>query len=84
MSDPKYKSVITSLDQASLGISIVVAILIGVGLGMGMKSITGAGWTLWLGLFWGVAAAILNIYKAYKKQRAALEEEANRHQHTAQ
>ncbi len=57
-----------------MGISIVVAILIGVGLGLWMKSIFHQAWLLWLGVFWGVAAAILNIYKAYQKQKKELEE----------
>lgn len=34
-------------------------------------------WTLWIGVFIGVAAAILNVYKAYIKQKASLDELAN-------
>ena len=33
-----------------------------------MRNLTGIGWLFWLGVFWGVGGAILNIYKAYKRQ----------------
>ncbi len=74
MKQPKYRKIIEGAESLSLGISIVVAILIGVGLGLWMKSIFHQAWLLWLGVFWGVAAAILNIYKAYQKQKKELEE----------
>ncbi len=74
MKQPKYRKVIEGAEALSLGISIVVAILIGVGLGLWMKSIFHQAWLLWLGVFWGVAAAILNIYKAYQKQKRELDE----------
>ncbi len=74
MKQPKYRKIIEGAEALSLGISIVVAILIGVGLGLWMKSIFHQAWLLWLGVFWGVAAAILNIYKAYQKQKKELEE----------
>jgi len=61
----------------SLGISIVVAVLIGVGLGLFMRNIFGHEWLLWLGVFWGIGGAILNIYKAYDKQKKSLDELAN-------
>ncbi|MFP4333787.1 MAG: AtpZ/AtpI family protein [Campylobacterales bacterium] len=66
--EPKYKKLVGAADSLSLGISVVVAILIGVGIGFWLKSIFDSIWLLWLGVFWGVAAAFLNIYKAYKKQ----------------
>ena len=74
MKQPKYRKIIEGAEALSLGISIVVAILIGVGLGLWMKSIFHQAWLLWLGVFWGVAAAILNIYKAYQKQKKELDE----------
>ncbi|WP_187648247.1 AtpZ/AtpI family protein [Nitrosophilus labii] len=71
---PKYRKIIEGAEALSLGVSVVVAILIGVGLGLWMKSMFGYSWLLWLGVFWGVSAAILNIYKAYQKQKNELEE----------
>ena len=62
------KDTIEAANSLSLGISIVVAILIGVLLGLFMKKITGYDFLLWLGIFWGVGGALLNIYKAYKIQ----------------
>ena len=74
---PKVKKVIEGASDLSLGISMVVAVVIGVGLGIGMKKLFGYEWLFWLGVFWGVAAAILNVYKAYKKQMKSLEELKN-------
>ncbi|WP_456404436.1 AtpZ/AtpI family protein [Hydrogenimonas sp.] len=74
---PKVKKVIEGASDLSLGISMVVAVVIGVGLGIGMKRLFGYEWLFWLGVFWGVAAAILNVYKAYKKQMKSLEELKN-------
>ncbi|MDC7243870.1 MAG: AtpZ/AtpI family protein [Sphaerochaetaceae bacterium] len=83
---PKHKNKLEALDSLSLGISIVAAILIGVGIGLLLKSWTGYTWTLWIGVFWGIAAAILNIYKAYKKAKKDLDELADdpRYKHRAQ
>jgi F0F1-type ATP synthase assembly protein I len=75
--DPKLKKIVDAADGLSLGISMVVAVLIGVGIGIGLQKLTGAWWTLWIGVFIGVGAAILNVYKAYAKQKASLEELAN-------
>jgi len=75
--DPKLKKVVEAADGLSLGISIVVAVLLGVGLGILMKNFFGYGWLLWLGVFWGVSAAILNVYKAYERQKASLDQLAN-------
>ena len=75
--EPKFKKIVSAADGLSLGISIVVAVLIGVGLGLFMKNVFGYSWLLWLGVFWGVAGAILNVYKAYKQQKASLDELAN-------
>ena len=72
--EPKLKKVVDAADGLSLGISIVVAVLIGVGIGLGLQKLTGAMWTLWIGVFIGVGAAISNIYKAYAKQKRSLDE----------
>lgn len=76
---PKTRRVIEGAEQLSLGISIVVAVLLGVGIGILLKNWTGYTWTLWIGVFWGVAGAILNVYKAYKKQKASLDELKDRY-----
>ncbi|AJC92135.1 putative ATPase-related protein [Campylobacter subantarcticus LMG 24377] len=65
---------IEAADGLSLGISMVVAVLIGVGIGYFLKNLTGINWLFWLGVFIGVAAAILNVYKAYKAQVQSYEE----------
>ncbi len=75
--EPKLKKIVVAADGLSLGISIVVAIVIGVGLGIFLKNLFGYPWLLWLGVFWGVAAAILNVYKAYERQKNSLDELAN-------
>jgi len=75
--EPKFKKVVDAADGLSLGISMVVAVLIGVGIGLGLQNLTGAGWTLWIGVFIGVGAAIFNVYKAYAKQKKSLDELAN-------
>lgn len=75
--EPKFKKIVDAADGLSLGISMVVAVLIGVGIGLGLRNLTGAGWTLWIGVFIGVGAAILNIYKAYAKQKKSLDALAN-------
>ncbi|WP_320033634.1 AtpZ/AtpI family protein [Campylobacterota bacterium DY0563] len=64
---PKHRGKLQALDNLSLGISLVAAVAIGFGIGYGLKELTGYEWTLWLGIFWGIAAAVLNIYKAYKR-----------------
>lgn len=65
---PRIKPIIEGAESLSLGISMVVSVLIGVGLGLGLRSMTGIGWLLWVGVFIGIAAAVLNVYKAYSKQ----------------
>jgi len=75
--EPKFKKIADAADGLSLGISMVVAILIGVGLGLWMKSFFGVSWLLWIGVALGVAAAVLNVFKAYLRQKAILEDGAN-------
>ena len=65
---PRLKPIIEGAETLSLGVSMVVAILIGVAIGLGLKKITGITWLLWVGVAIGIAAAVLNIYKAYSKQ----------------
>ncbi len=74
MKQPKYRKIIEGAEALSLGISIVVAILIGVGLGYWLRNLFGQNWLLWVGVFIGVAAAILNVYKAYQKQKREFDE----------
>jgi len=71
---PRIKPIIEAADSLSLGISMVVAVLMGVGIGWLLRSLTGIGWLFWIGVAIGIAAAILNIYKAYSKQYKAYEE----------
>jgi ATP synthase protein I len=71
---PKLKKFIEGADSLSLGISIVVAILLGVGVGFWLKSMFDEPILLWIGVFWGVSAAGLNIYRAYKKELLEFEE----------
>jgi len=73
----KVQKIINSAYDLSLGISIVVAILIGVGLGFLMLRLSGVVWLFWLGVIWGVAAALLNIYKAYRRMKKDLDSMAN-------
>lgn len=71
---PRIKPIIEAADSLSLGISMVVAVLMGVGIGWLLKYFTGELWTFWVGVFIGIAAAILNVYKAYSKQYKEYEE----------
>jgi len=70
---PKYGKLIEGANHLSLGISIVVAVLIGAGAGILMKKYLGYDWLLWLGFFWGIAAAILNVKRAYERQKNDLD-----------
>ena len=71
---PKYKGILSGIAGLSLGISIVVALLLGVGVGILLQKVFGVFWVFWIGVFWGVCAAILNVYKAYKSQLREFEE----------
>ena len=78
------KKVVKGAYDLSLGISVVVAILIGVGIGLGLRKILGWEWLVWLGVFWGVSAGVLNIYKAYKRGKKELQEMASDIKYTYQ
>jgi F0F1-type ATP synthase assembly protein I len=69
----KIGKTIEGAEKLSLGISIVVAILMGIGIGIWMKNTFHQKWLLWLGVFWGVAAAIMNIRIEYKKLKKELD-----------
>lgn len=75
--DPKFKKIVDAADGLSLGISMVVAVLMGVGIGYLLRKWFGYDWLFWLGVFWGISAAVLNIYKAYAKQKKSLDELAD-------
>lgn len=74
---PKHRDKVIALDSLSLGISIAAAIIIGFFVGYGLKELTGYAWTLWIGIVWGIAAAILNVYKAYKRAQAVYKDLEN-------
>jgi len=71
---PRIKPIIEAADHLSLGISMVVAVAMGVGIGYLLRSLTDIYWTFFIGVFIGIAAAILNVYKAYSKQYREYEE----------
>ncbi len=71
---PRIKPIIEAADSLSLGISMVVAVVMGVGIGYLLRSMTGIAWLFWVGVAIGIAAAIMNVYKAYSKQYQAYEE----------
>lgn len=71
---PRLSVVVSGANELSLGISIVVAVAIGIGIGIGLEYLSGARWSFWLGVAWGVGAAILNIYKAYQRQQRDAQE----------
>lgn len=75
-SQPRIKPIIEGAESLSLGISMVVAILIGVAIGLGLKKLTGITWLLWVGVAIGIAAAFLNVFKAYSKQYKEFEKMA--------
>ena len=65
---PRLKPIVEGAESLSLGISMVVAVLIGVALGYGLRRLFDVEWVFWVGVFVGIAAAVLNVYKAYSKQ----------------
>ncbi|MEN8147490.1 MAG: AtpZ/AtpI family protein [Campylobacterota bacterium] len=81
---PRIKPIIEGAESLSLGISMVVAVIIGVGIGLGLKYVTGITWTLWIGVVIGIAAAGLNVYKAYSKQYKEFEKLAKQDRYKIQ
>lgn len=73
-SKPRLEPIVRGANELSVGISIVVAVLLGIGVGWGLQWLSGVGWLFWLGVAWGIGAAILNLYKAYKRQLREAEE----------
>ena len=73
----KVGKTVEGAEKLSLGISIVVAILMGIGIGVWLNKTFHHIWLLWLGVFWGVAAAFMNIRIAYKKLKKELDEVKN-------
>lgn len=71
---PRIKPIIEGVDSLSLGVSMVVAVLMGIGIGIGLQKLFDVQWVLWIGVFIGVSAAGLNVFKAYKKQMREFEE----------
>jgi len=71
---PRIKPIIEAADNLSLGLSMVVAVLMGLGIGWVLRRLTDIGWLFWVGVAIGIAAAILNVYKAYSKQYKVYEE----------
>ena len=72
--------VVKGAEQLSLGVSIVVAVAIGTGLGYWLMRETGWTWLLFVGVALGIAAAILNVKKAYDAQIKSLDELKNENQ----
>lgn len=66
--------VVKGAEQLSLGVSIVVALLIGASMGYWAMRETGWTWTLFAGVAVGIAAAVLNVKKAYDAQIKSLDE----------
>jgi len=70
---PRIKPIIEAADSLSLGISMVVAVFMGIGIGWILRRLTEIEWLFFVGVGIGIAAAILNVYKAYSKQYKAYE-----------
>jgi F0F1-type ATP synthase assembly protein I len=67
----KNQKIYEGLSGLSLGISMVVAVVLGIGIGIWLSDIFESKIFLWIGVFWGVGGAVLNVYKAYKKEKKA-------------
>lgn len=71
--DSKIGKITRGANDLSLGISMIVAVLLGLGIGYGLYKWLGYYWLIWVGLGYGVAAAILNVIKAYKRLHKELD-----------
>ena len=74
---PTLGIVVSGANDLSVGISIVVAVLLGVGIGILLERVSGQKWLFWLGVVWGIAAAFLNLYRAYKRTQKEAQELAS-------
>lgn len=74
---PRLSVIVRAANELSVGLSVVIAILFGIGIGIGLEKLTGIKWLFWLGVVWGVLAGILNLYKAYQRQKRELDELAS-------
>lgn len=74
MAKVNFSEIVKGAEQLSLGISMVVAVALGAGLGYWIMKSTGWTWALWAGLALGIAAAILNVKKAYERIQKSMDE----------
>jgi F0F1-type ATP synthase assembly protein I len=74
---PTIKRIIEGAGDLSLALSMVVAVAIGFAIGYGLRDLFGYEWLLWLGVFWGVSAAVLNLVRAIKKLKRSMKELEN-------
>lgn len=77
-----FPSLSRAVYDSSLGISIVVAVILGFGFGYGMYKLTDIYFFIFIGLAYGIMAAILNVYKAYKRLKKDFEEIAQKEKYT--
>ena len=69
----KISKLAYAANDLSLGISMIVAVLLGLGIGYGLYKWLGYYWLIWVGLGYGIAAAFLNVVKAYKRLHKELD-----------
>lgn len=74
MAKLNFGEIVKGAEQLSLGISMVVAVAIGTGLGFWIMKQTGWTWALFVGMTFGIAAAILNVKKAYNRVKKSMDE----------
>lgn len=73
----KTNDIIRGANALSLGISMIIAVFLGIGLGYLLEKFTKISFLFWIGVAFGILAAILNVYKAYKIQLASFDELKN-------